>query len=112
MQDNATGETVEIPEEAFRLLVEILAQMGQGNAVKLQTIRKELELYEAAHILGVSNAYLIGLLKSGKIPYRMEGTVYRIQYQDVIDYKHQNDAERMKALEELAAQAQELNMGY
>ena len=110
MLDNATGETVEIPEEAFRLLVEILAQMGQGNAVQLQTIRKELELYEAAHILGVSNAYLIGLLKSEKIPYRMQGTAYRIQYQDVIDYKHQNDAERMKALEELAAESQALGL--
>jgi hypothetical protein len=35
MQDDTNGETVTIPAEAFRLLVEILAQMEQGNAVKL-----------------------------------------------------------------------------
>ncbi|MFB2978883.1 helix-turn-helix domain-containing protein [Microseira sp. BLCC-F43] len=110
MQDNATGETVEIPEEALRLLVEILAQMGQGNAVKLQTIRKELELYEAAQILGVSNGYLIGLLKSGEIPYRMQGTAYRIQYQDVIDYKQRIWVEQMKGMEELVAETEALGL--
>jgi hypothetical protein len=32
--------------------------------------------------------------------------------EDVIDYKNRNDAERMKVLDELAAEAQELNMRY
>ena len=32
--------------------------------------------------------------------------------EDVINYKNRNDAERMKVLDELAAEAQELNMGY
>lgn len=112
MQDDAKGEAVTIPAQAFRLLVEILAQMGQGNAVQLQPIRQELHLYEAADILGVSRSYVVSLLESGEIPYSIEETVYRMRYQDVIDYKNQNDAERMKVLDELAAEAQELNMGY
>ena len=112
MQDDSKGETVDIPAQAFSLLVEILAHMGQGNGVQLTPIRKELEIYEAADILGVSKAYLVSLLKSGEIPYWVEGTVYRMLYQDVIDYKNRNDTERMKVLDELAAQAQELNMGY
>ena len=33
-------------------------------------------------------------------------------HQDLIDYKNRIDAKRRKALEELAAQAQELGMGY
>jgi uncharacterized protein YbjQ (UPF0145 family) len=31
---------------------------------------------------------------------------------DVLEYKRRTDESRMRALEELAAQAQELNMGY
>lgn len=112
MQDDSKDEAVTIPAEAFRLLLEILAQMGQGNAVKVQPIRQELQLYEAADILGVSRSYVVSLLESGEIPYWIEGTVYWMRYQHVIDYKNRNDAERMKVLDELAAQAQELNMGY
>lgn len=112
MLDDTQGKVLTIPVAACRLLVDILAQMGQGNAVQLIPIKKELELYEAADILGVSKACLLTLLKSGEIPYRIDGTVYRMRYQDVIDYKNRNDAERMKALDELAAEAQELNMGY
>ncbi|MGK7876111.1 MAG: helix-turn-helix domain-containing protein [Xenococcaceae cyanobacterium] len=106
------GETITIPAAALDLLVDILALMGQGNAVELTPIPSELDLYQAADILGVSRPYLVGLLKSGEIPYRIEGIVYRMRYEDVVDYKNRNDTERMKALEKLAAQAQELNMGY
>lgn len=51
MQDNSTGETVTIPAVAFRLLVDILAQMAQGNAVKLIPVKKELTTQEAGDIL-------------------------------------------------------------
>jgi hypothetical protein len=46
------------------------------------------------------------------MPYRKVGTRRRVRYQDLIDYKNRIDALRMQTLEELAAQAQELNMGY
>lgn len=35
-----------------------------------------------------------------------------MRYEDVIKYKNRQDTETMKALDELAAQAQELDMGY
>ncbi|GAA6622645.1 helix-turn-helix domain-containing protein [Scytonema sp. NUACC26] len=112
LMQSDTEQTFAIPESAFCQLIEILAQMARGNAVKLHPIRHEVEIYEAADILGVSNAYVMGLLESGKIPYRMEGTSRRMRCQDVLDYKKRNDEERRKILDELAAEAQELNMGY
>ncbi len=43
---------------------------------------------------------------------RITGTHRRIQLLDVMKYKEQSDEARRSALDELAAQAQELDMGY
>jgi excisionase family DNA binding protein len=110
--NDATGSTVTIPTAAYTLLVEILAQMAEGNAVSIVPIKKEITTQEAADILNVSRPYLVKLLESGKIPYRKVGTRRRVLTQDVLNYKNQIDTQRMHTLLELAAQAQELNMGY
>ena len=109
-----TGVTkpVVIPVSALRLLVEILTQIGAGNAVSVIPIHAELTTQEAADLLNVSRPFLIGALERNEIPYRKVGTHRRIRYQDAIDYKERIDAERRKTLEELAAQAQELKLGY
>lgn len=112
VQDETTSETISVPAAAFNLLVEILAQMANGNAITLIPIHAELTTQEAADILNVSRPYLVGLLESGEIPYRKVGTRRRVRYQDLIDYKNNIDTEREQVLEELVAEAQELNMGY
>ena len=78
--------------------------MAEGN--------KELTTQEAADILNVSRPYLVKLLESGKIPYWKVGKRGRVLNQDVLNYKNQIDSQRMQTLLELAAQAQELKMGY
>jgi excisionase family DNA binding protein len=105
-------EAVRIPTAAFRLLIDILSEMAQGNAVSLIPVHAELTTQEAADILNVSRPFLVKLLDEGAIPHHKVGKHRRVRYQDVMDYKTSIDRERRKALDELTAQAQELNMGY
>ena len=105
-------ETITIPAVAFRLLVQILSQMAKGNAIIIIPIHAELTTQEAADFLNVSRPFLVKLLDSGQIPYRKVGTHRRVYFKDVAEYKKRIDEQRSKTLDELVAQAQELNMGY
>ncbi|MFM7164356.1 MAG: helix-turn-helix domain-containing protein [Planctomycetaceae bacterium] len=110
--EDAPEETVSIPESAFRLLSEILTQMARGNAVTLIPVHAELTTQQAADILHVSRPFLVDQLKKNAIPYHKVGTHRRILFKDLMQYKEAMVRNRLKALDELAAQAQELGMGY
>ncbi len=110
--DNNSEKKVVIPAAAFHLLVDILSQMAQGNAVTIIPIHAELTTQEAADILNVSRPFLIKLIDTDEIPCRKVGRHRRVRFEDLMNYKQKIDSARMQALDELAAQAQELNMGY
>lgn len=95
-----------IPTRALSLLVDILAQLGQGNAVKIIPIHAELTTQEAADILNVSRPYLVRMLDQGEMPHHKVGRHRRVRYQDLMDYKTAVDAKRLSALDELSALSQ------
>jgi excisionase family DNA binding protein len=103
---------VRIPSSALRLLLEVLTEIGQGHAVSIIPIHAELTTQEAADVLNVSRPFLVQLLEKGDIPFHKTGTHRRVRWRDVMDYKNRIDAARHQALDDLAAQAQELGMGY
>jgi excisionase family DNA binding protein len=82
------------------------------DAPKAPPSRAAMTMQEAADVLNVSKSFLVQLLENGDIPVHQVGTDREVRYVDVIDYKNRNDAERTKVLDDLAAQAQKLGMGY
>lgn len=108
----AGGEDVIVPKEAFELLLEILGQMANGNAVTIVPVQAEFTTQLAADFLNVSRPHLITLLESGAIPYRKVGTHRRIRFDDLLRFKEADDMRRQDVLAQLAADAQANGMGY
>lgn len=106
------GPDIELPGAAVELLVHLLTQMAEGNAVTLIPVHAELTTQQAADLLGVSRPFFVKLLDAEKIPCRKVGTHRRVLFKDLMRYKEQMDGKRHEVLDELTKQGQELDMGY
>ncbi|MBS7661652.1 helix-turn-helix domain-containing protein [Pseudomonas lalucatii] len=112
LDDEQRPHTVQLPVSALRLLDEILSELAMGNAVKVVPIHAELTTQEAADLLNVSRPHLVKLLDENVIPHTKVGRHRRVKFADLMGYKQRRTAESRQAMDELAAQAQELGMGY
>lgn len=99
-----------LPREAVSLLAFVLAQAAEGRGVTVIPSNAELTTQQAADMLSVSRPYLIKLLESGEIRFRLVGKHRRVTYEDLQDYRRRDDVERRSAADQLAELGQELGI--
>ncbi|MGI4937794.1 MAG: helix-turn-helix domain-containing protein [Janthinobacterium lividum] len=112
INDAQQREVIELPMIALRLLNQILIELASGHSVKVVPIYAELTTQEGADMLNISRPHLIKLLESGALPYTKTGRHRRVKFADLMHYKEQREQISHDAMDALAAQAQELGLGY
>jgi excisionase family DNA binding protein len=106
------GTDLQLPKAVTPLLVRILTEMAQGNAVTLIPLHAELTTQEAANLLNISRPFLNKMLENGELPFHKVGTHRRVKFVDLEDFRVKREELRNKRMEELARIAQEEDMGY
>ena len=101
-----------LPRQALILLRDLLTDMAQGNAVTVVPMHAEMTTQQAADILNVSRPYLVKLLETGALGFTRVGTHRRIRFEELMAYKQKLKDQSSRAMDELAKQAQENDMGY
>lgn len=110
--EGSRAAPVPLPESASDALTRTLELIAEGSGVAVIPVDSEVTTQQAADLLNVSRPYVVTLLERGEIPFRKVGTRRRIRLADVLAYKAAQDARSTAALDELAAEAQDLGLGY
>lgn len=104
------GEQAPLPEEVYRVLVQVVEAMREGKVITLVRHTQRLTTQEAADFLGVSRPTLIKLLEGGKIPYDQPGRHRRILFTDLLAYTEQQRTDRRAALDRMTEDASEAGL--
>lgn len=101
------GTQIEIPEELYGVLVDVVSALSQGMAISIAPHNTMLTTQEAADLLNISRPTLVRLLTEGCISYTMRGRHRRVLLRDILDYQERTRRERRQTLDEMAADAEE-----
>jgi len=103
---------VTLPSSALQMMIEVLTQLGNGNAVNITPIHAELTTQEGADMLNMSRPTFIKLLDSDAIPFNRTGNRRKVPFSALMEYKKKIEASRLATLDELSELDQEMGMGY
>jgi len=88
----------------------VVDALAQGMAISIMPHNTLLTTQEAADLLSVSRPTLVRLLTDGEIPFSTRGRHRRILLRDLLDYTDRTSVERRAALDDMTAEAEEMNL--
>src|SRR5205814_6126213 len=95
------GAPIEIPEEVYGLLRDVVDALSQGLAVSITSYNTTLTTQEAADLLNISRPALVRLLDGGEIPYTVRDRHRPVLLRDILEYQERTRVERHRALAEM-----------
>ncbi len=102
------GEEIVLSETLFKLLRQVIAHLAQGEAISLIPANKAMNEVQAADILNVPLGFYRKLLDQGEIPYHHVGSLRKVTFADLMDYKRERDIREREALREITRLGQEI----
>ena len=101
------GSQLDIPAELYELLRDVVGALSQGMAISIAPHNTMLTTQEAADLLNISRPTLVRLLTDGEIPHSLRGRHRRVLLRDILDYSERTRTERRRALDQMAADAED-----
>lgn len=99
------GETIELPDEVFAVLVQVADQMRAGNAISVVPYAMTLSTQEAAEMLGISRPTFVRLLEQGEISFEQPNRHRRVKLADVLAYRERTHRQSVERLDAMTAEA-------
>jgi len=104
------GQEMILPDSLYSVLSQAARALATGRGVQVLPIDAQLTTQGAADFLSVSRPFLIKQLEEGRLPFHRVGTHRRIKLVDLIVFKDALAARRVRALQHLVDDAQELGI--
>ncbi len=100
-------ESVELPEEIFEVLRQVVDAMRKGLSVTISPTSQTLSTQQAADLLGISRPTLIKALDRDELPHTRTGSHRRIALTDVLDYREKRRRDQYAAIDALSVDVDE-----
>lgn len=108
--DNNDMPDVALPSGIFSILMKMLAEIGNGNAVTVVPILADLTTTQAAELLNVSRPHVIKLIERGELDHKMVGTHRKVLARSALEYQAKTHQKRGEALDQLSELDEELEL--
>jgi excisionase family DNA binding protein len=104
------GDSVELPEPMFKVLLQVAAAMKAGLAVTVAPHHLTLSTQEAADLLRISRTTLVRLLETGAIPFEKPSRHRKVRLDDLLEYRRRQRSQAELALADMVADTERLSL--
>jgi excisionase family DNA binding protein len=104
------GQSVDLPESMFQVLLQVAKAMQVGLAVTVAPHHLTLSTQEAADLLRISRTTLVRLLETGVIPFDKPSRHRKVQLDDLLEYRRRQRSQAELAFEDMVADTERLGL--